>query len=101
MTKKGTNLTLQEFRDIILDKCYYCWKEHSNIAKDIRDGKTISDTILYYNWIDRINSKIWYMKDNVVACCKYCNMAKSNMTDKEFRERIVRVYNYMNHSSSL
>jgi hypothetical protein len=34
--------------------------------------------------LDRVKSDGGYTKDNVVSSCKYCNMAKSDLTPAQF-----------------
>ena len=41
--------------------------------------------------LDRIDSKIGYETGNVLPCCKACNMAKNNMSYKEFALFIQKV----------
>lgn len=91
--KKWTDLNFETFKTISKQPCYYCWLEKSNYIRDIRWWKQISDTILYYNWLDRLDSNIGYLNWNVVACCKYCNVAKSTMTQEEFKKWIIKIYN--------
>ena len=46
-----------------------------------------------YNGIDRIDSKIGYLPNNVTPCCKWCNKAKSNTPHDEwvaYLDRLVR-----------
>jgi len=75
--------------------------ENSNYATDRfntkENGRKTSDTIVYYNGIDRIDNLKGYLKNNIVPCCKFCNTAKSSMSQTEFKEWINRVYeNYFN-----
>lgn len=46
------------------------------------------------NGLDRINSKKAYVKGNVVACCTYCNRAKSDMTMVEFKVWLETAYKF-------
>lgn len=72
---------------LIKEDCFYCGSRPSNTKKiknSIGDG-------LVYSGIDRINSNKDYTEDNVVACCRVCNYAKSNMTIKEFHLWAVRI----------
>jgi len=89
-----SDISLKDFKTLSLQKCFYCGLPSSNFATDRRSGKKISDTIIKYNGIDRKNSLKGYLKDNSVACCKYCNTAKNTMTQKEFMQFIKRVYEY-------
>lgn len=93
-----SDISFDEFKKMSLRVCYYCGLEPSNFATDRghwkRRGKKTSDTVIKYNGIDRIDSKKGYVKNNVVACCKFCNTSKNTMTQKEFRQFIKRVYEY-------
>ncbi len=61
--------------------------------KKNKDKTLISDDFILVNGIDRINSNIGYIEGNIVPCCKHCNSAKNTMTESEFKEWIVRLYN--------
>lgn len=73
--------------------CFYCGLKSSNEKRDKKkNGKYISDEIIKYNGIDRIDNTKGYTKDNIVACCKHCNYAKRSMTTKEFLSFVKRIY---------
>lgn len=92
------DISIEYFSDLIKKPCYYCGIEHSNYAKDRNYHGTkkyvTSDTIVYYNGVDRIDSSLGYLTDNVVPCCRSCNCAKNTMSDVVFKEFITRVYNF-------
>jgi len=92
------NISLEYYIKLIEQPCFYCGIKDSNCATDRfntkKNGRKTSDTIVYYNGIDRINSGKGYVKGNVVTSCKYCNTAKNTMTQQEFKEWIVRVYEH-------
>ena len=56
--------------------------------------RKVTDEILWFNGIDRIDSKIGYIDGNVVTCCKHCNFAKDALTQKEFKDLIFKIYNH-------
>lgn len=68
------NLSVDEFKKIISQKCYYCWS----------NGKV---------WIDRLSPKIWYSIENCVPCCRLCNRTKATMNYEEFVLYIKTLYN--------
>jgi hypothetical protein len=72
---------------LIKENCFYCGSSPSNKKKT---KNSIGDGLLY-SGIDRINSNKDYTEDNVVACCRICNYAKSNMTIEDFRLWAVRI----------
>lgn len=87
-------LTYEEFSKVIVEPCYYCGSELSNlkITKNCKEG-------FKYNGIDRIDSSVGYREDNVVACCSMCNTAKSNLSQQEFLQWVNKIYNFQNGSS--
>ena len=54
----------------------------------------ITDFVLKYNGIDRVDSSKGYEYNNVVSCCKNCNSAKMQLSIKEFKEHIIKIYNH-------
>lgn len=91
-----TDITIERFIEISKQKCFYCGQEPQNIVKDISRSRKkilVSSTTIKFNGLDRINSKEGYFNNNVITCCEKCNRAKNTMTQKEFKEWIVKVYN--------
>lgn len=88
---KGRNLdfdlTIEEFKIITKQDCYYCGCKPSNIM----DNKNHTGKYIY-NGIDRIDSSKGYTIENCVPCCTQCNRAKSNYSLNEFITWIERVY---------
>lgn len=85
------NLTLEDYIDILQSDCHYCWSE----AKE----RKISNNKKYYTriktqWIDRVDSSIWYTFYNVVPCCKRCNALKAYMSYDEFQKRKQEIFYY-------
>lgn len=66
-------LTDNEINTLLKSDCYYCGKSGA-------DG------------IDRIDSKKDYTIDNVVPCCKICNMMKNKFTLDTFLRQIDKIY---------
>jgi len=88
-------LTSDEFEIITLKNCYYCGcSPKKEIKKKNKNGKGQN---YIYNGIDRIDSTKGYIIDNIVPCCSDCNYAKRSMTQLEFKNWIIKVYNnYIN-----
>lgn len=84
------NLTEEQFVELSQKDCYYCGSKPNNIAK----GKTNYGEYIY-NGIDRIENTKGYTIDNVVPCCRICNIAKQQLTLQEFKDWIKRIYNNM------
>lgn len=80
-------LTFEEFIELSNSKCYYCGGEGTTKAN-------VRTTVLtMVCGIDRIDSKIGYIKSNCVPCCKECNYMKNKMTCDDFYNKIVQIYN--------
>lgn len=67
--------------------CHYCGIEPSNTYMK-------SYYNVNYNGIDRVDNSIGYEMNNVVACCKMCNIAKNNNTEQEFLQWVKRLSEY-------
>ena len=91
-------ISLQEYCEMVKDKCGYCGVIGLTVLEDRRcwtkSKGLISNTIVKINGLDRKNSDKGYTKDNVVTCCKHCNIAKNTMTEDEFYKWIKKVYEY-------
>lgn len=90
------DINYEKFKEISILPCTYCGLDYSNLAKDNAKGNRFhSDIIVRFNGLDRIDSTKGYTNDNVVPCCKYCNVAKNDLTTKEYRDFIKRAYDYL------
>lgn len=90
-------LTVEEFGDIISKNCHYCGEE-PEVKMYISNNKHKKVPDLYANGIDRLDPSGHYELGNCVPCCKHCNRAKSDLTQKEFFSKIKRIYNHLNLS---
>ena len=61
-------------------------------------GKTVScgcsKRIYGVDTIDRMNNDLGYIIDNVVPCCKWCNLSKRERSKEEFLEHNKKIYEY-------
>ena len=72
---------------ILKSDCYYCGIEPSNTYMKSYYNAT-------YNGIDRVNNTKGYEMDNIVSCCKMCNIAKNNNTEEYFLQWVKRLSEY-------
>lgn len=79
-------LSKDEFKFLVFQNCYYC----NNIPS--RQSKIQTNRIVSLNGIDRINNKLGYVIENVVPCCKNCNLAKQQLSNEEFLNLIEKIY---------
>jgi len=80
-------LSFEQVMFFMQQNCYYCGK-NPNQYKDHPDARKG----LFYNGIDRINSKNAYEFSNVVSCCKECNYLKWDRNKNEFIEWLKKCY---------
>lgn len=81
------NLTIEHFRTLVSGDCHYCGNKPQQVILD-----SVKKGTYTYNGIDRVDNTKGYEFDNVVTCCKICNMAKGTMSHNEFVEWIKTVY---------
>lgn len=72
-------LSREEFDALVRKPCHYCGDPAGNLrrTKNCQEG-------FPHNGIDRVDSRLPYQADNVVAACGTCNFAKGSMTGTEF-----------------
>lgn len=87
-----TDITLNDFIAISKKPCFYCGDIGVQMAKDNANGTLITDTIINFNGIDRVDSTKGYYLNNVVSCCKHCNTAKNALTQEDFKALIRKIY---------
>jgi hypothetical protein len=85
-------LTHQECEKLFTQNCYYCNSKPFCVKETISKKYKHSIT---YNGIDRIDNNIGYIIDNVVSCCKFCNVAKHDMTYSNFITWVKNLSNNM------
>ena len=78
-------LAKEQCRGVFSRPCHYCGLEPAQI-------KTSKNGVFLYNGIDRFDNTLGYTKENCVACCWYCNQAKSDMSIGEFKAWLTRAY---------
>jgi hypothetical protein len=102
------NLTLEEFKSIISENCYWDGTVPDNIIssylrkdgkvknKDLKDPdiKYYNSITIIVNGIDRKDNSRGYSIENCVACCKQCNMMKMDYTETQFLNKIKQIYEH-------
>lgn len=81
------HITKEDFLTITQLECFYCGSLPSNQLK-ARHSQYI------YNGIDRLNSDIGYIKENIVPCCRECNLMKRTMSYDYFIKKIITILNH-------
>ena len=83
-------LTPDEFKALVMEKCAYCGAPPTNHI-----GPKHYNGCFTWNGIDRVNPGLGYQPENVVPCCKTCNLAKRGMTLEEFVQWLLRVKKHL------
>ena len=78
--RRGLSMTISrlEWDALISQPCFYC-------------GGPLSES---GHGLDRINSDIGYVQGNVRQCCGNCNCMKMALTENQFKESILRIFNH-------
>jgi hypothetical protein len=82
------NLLYEDFKRLAVKPCHYCGqiraqtpnKHHKNVL---------------FSGLDRVDSNLGYLLQNVVPCCRVCNTAKSAMTPAQFKFWLAETAQYM------
>lgn len=82
------SLSLDEFHSLVKSDCHYCGSKPS--CAIISKCYARAD----YNGIDRVNNDLGYEADNVVTCCRQCNLAKRDLTVDQFLDLAHRIYKH-------
>jgi 5-methylcytosine-specific restriction endonuclease McrA len=88
-------ISLEEFIKIITQNCYYCGEPPKETSM-FRNRKYKNAGEFKYNGIDRKDPKLGYVLENCVPCCQPCNYAKYILTDVEFINKVIKIYNNLN-----
>ena len=72
------NLSKGCYGNLVKNACVYCKNGEINGAQGI----------------DRIDSSIGYILENVASCCKTCNYMKTTMSKLEFFSQLKSIYNF-------
>lgn len=99
------NLTFEQFMNLSQKNCFYCNVIKSNNYNTFKYIKASAKSSLEngnfnYSGLDRVDATKKHDIENLVPCCKKCNMAKSNMTIEEFKTFVINSFNNLNKTQS-
>lgn len=77
-------LSAEDFDRLTAQDCHYCGLIPSNTARNRR-------SVWVYSGIDRMDNTCGYTLNNVVSCCRTCNILKARMPYAEFIAYLNRV----------
>jgi hypothetical protein len=73
-------LCLEQVKYICSQPCFYCGGPRSNKLKGRRYRLSTGRTVLLYSGVDEVIHGKGHVVGNVLPCCYFCNMAKSDST---------------------
>lgn len=76
------DIQFKDWLKIVKKNCEYC-------------DRTPKDLNKLTHGLDRINSNLGYLLDNVCSCCYDCNVMKSDLKIIDFYSHIRRIYNHI------
>lgn len=71
-------ISKEEFSELWNLSCHYCGNEIATIG------------------VDRKDSGIGYLKNNIVPCCSFCNTIKMDLEYFAFLNQIIKIYKHLN-----
>lgn len=103
------DLSFEDFKEIAKQNCFYCnsiGREYSaylnvdgtpnaKFKKVNMDINYVKKTITNINSLDRIDSSLGYIKNNVVSSCWICNRGKLDLSIGDFIKWIITYYNFV------
>lgn len=85
------SIDFDEFSALVKNTCHYCGDQP---VQRIGGGKWD------FAGIDRIDNRIGYRLDNLRPCCRICNVAKNNMSEKEWMRKIMQWNDYLSRENT-
>jgi len=83
------NLDENEFEKLTKQNCFY----YGDVPKNIKKARNGKEEYIY-NGIDRVDNNSGYSTQNVVACCKRCNILKMTSSINDFLGHIKKIYEH-------
>lgn len=89
------SLSLEQYKDITSQNCFYCGCEPSNKYLYISNHSPNGEYLIY-NGIDRADNTLGYIFENCLPCCFDCNEIKKSRNKNEFLDLIKKIYSHIN-----
>ena len=84
------DIDYEQFVALVTGFCHYCGIGHSMSKTEYKNEEPV-----LINGIDRLDNAVGYVWDNCVSCCCNCNRSKWKMSETQFKEHIVAIYNHL------
>ena len=79
-------LSFEEAKTIVTSDCFYCGRPPTSGFRRKSSGRQF-----LHHGIDRVDNNRGYSPDNVVPCCRDCNMAKGSRSQEDFLSHFAMV----------
>jgi hypothetical protein len=102
----NTDLKIEEYYSISQMNCFYCGSPPNNNFNRAKTDKKASQLAkkngnYRYNGLDRIDSSLSHISNNVVPSCKWCNFAKNKLSLTDFQQWIDRITQFQKEKTAL
>lgn len=85
------NLSKDEFKELIVQNCFYCGREPSSKFTTSTKNRVV-ENVLLYNGVDRKNNLVGYNYENCIPACGICNRMKMDLPYDEYMGTIKLIY---------
>ena len=105
----GDRLDFEAWYQIVSSPCVYCGGVDVRgcggskriIYAHLYDGRPLEYGEVRINGIDRLDSDLGYIKDNIVSACALCNMMKGRYSASVFMDKVVHINKHIASGESL
>lgn len=87
-------ITALDYEKIGKENCHYCGDLPQKTNR-FSSRKYVNTEDLFLNGVDRLDSNKGYTLDNCVSCCTSCNYSKHTLSENEYKDKIIKIYNHM------
>ncbi len=118
------DLSFEDFLNLSQLNCYYCsappsntyhigYRKDGTIRQFTKKTKVFGEVVkpaahylgteacFIFNGIDRVDSNLTHLKNNVVPCCKICNWMKNKFSQADFLSQIEKIYMFQKNGKSI
>lgn len=88
---RSFDISFETFLQLTQQNCFYCGDPPNQLSHTSNQRKF--NGLYTFNGLDRVDNSLGYTIDNVVTCCRACNIAKAQMTQQEYIDRCIKIAN--------
>lgn len=91
------NISVDEFTNLVNSNCFYCGESPETINEEL---PLMFKNLRPINGLDRVDSTKGYDINNVVPCCRLCNMMKRNLPINVFIAHVNKITHFQMNGQS-